>query len=116
MENAKKMARLACHALEEKKGEDIRIIEIGEVSIIADYFIIVNGNNVQHVQALVDAVEEALGLAGYEPKAIEGIHNTSWVLMDYHDVIIHIFSKEDRTFYDLERVWRDGKEISPKEL
>ena len=116
MEDAKKMAGIVCRALEDKKGEDIRVIEIGEVSVIADYFVIVNGNNVQHVQALVDAAEEALGLAGYEPKAIEGIHNTSWVLMDYRDVIIHIFSKEDRTFYDLERVWRDGKEINPKEL
>lgn len=116
MEEAKKMAGIVCHALEDKKGEDIRVIEIGGVSVIADYFIIVNGNNVQHVQALVDSVEEALGLAGYEPKAIEGIHNTSWVLMDYRDVIVHIFSKEDRTFYDLERVWRDGKEIDPKEL
>ncbi len=116
MEDAKKMAGIACRALEGKKGEDIRLIEIGEVSVIADYFIIVNGNNVQHVQALVDSVELALGLAGYEPKAIEGIHNASWVLMDYRDVVIHIFSKEDRTFYDLERVWRDGKEIDPKEL
>lgn len=116
MEDAKKMVKLACAALTDKKGEDIRVIEIGGVSVIADYFIIVNGNNVPHVQALVDAVEEALGLAGFEPKAIEGIHNTSWVLMDYNDIIVHIFSKEDRVFYDLERVWRDGKDVNPDEL
>lgn len=116
MEDAKKMVKVACAALADKKGEDIRVIEIGGVSVIADYFIIVNGNNVPHVQALVDAVEEALGLAGFEPKAIEGIHNTSWVLMDYNDIVVHIFSKEDRVFYDLERVWRDGKDINPEEL
>lgn len=116
MEDAKKMVKIACAALADKKGEDIRVIEIGGVSVIADYFIIVNGNNVPHVQALVDAVEEALGLAGFEPKAIEGIHNTSWVLMDYNDIVVHIFSKEDRVFYDLERVWRDGKDINPEEL
>lgn len=116
MEDAKKMVKIACAALADKKGEDIRVIEIGGVSVIADYFIIVNGNNVPHVQALVDAVEEALGLAGFEPKAIEGIHNTSWVLMDYNDIVVHIFSEEDRVFYDLERVWRDGKDINPEEL
>lgn len=116
MEDAKKMVRIACAALADKKGEDVRVIEIGSVSVIADYFIIVNGNNVSHVQALVDAVEEALGLAGFEPKAIEGIHNTSWVLMDYNDLIVHIFSKEDRVFYDLERVWRDGKDVDPETL
>lgn len=116
MEDAKKMVKIACAALADKKGEDVRVIEIGGVSVIADYFIIVNGNNVPHVQALVDAVEEALGLAGFEPKAIEGIHNTSWVLMDYNDLIVHVFSKEDRVFYDLERVWRDGKDIDPDTL
>ena len=115
MEQAKKMVKIAYDALADKKGEDIRVIEIGGVSVIADYFIIVNGNNVSHVQALVDAAEEALGLAGFTPKAIEGVHNTSWVLMDYTDLIIHVFSKEDRIFYDLERVWRDGKDVSPEE-
>lgn len=116
MEDAKKMVKLACEALADKKGEDIRVIEIGGVSVIADYFVIVNGNNVPHVQALVDAVEETLGLAGFEPKAVEGIHNTSWVLMDYNDIVVHVFSKEDRVFYDLERVWRDGKDVRPEEL
>jgi len=116
MTESKKMAKIVCDALKDKKGEDIRVIEIAGVSVIADYFIIVNGNNDPHVQALVDAAEEALGLAGYEPKAIEGIHNKSWVLMDYGDLVIHVFSKEDRTFYDLERVWRDGKDINFDEL
>lgn len=116
MTTAKTMARLAYTALDEKKGEDIRIIEIGEISIIADYLIIADGTNASQVQALVDNVEEQLGKEGIRPKAIEGIRNSSWVLMDYGDIIVHVFSKEDRLFYDLERIWRDGRDIQPEDL
>lgn len=116
MTTAKTMARLAYTALDDKKGEDIRIIEIGEISIIADYLIIADGTNASQVQALVDNVEEQLGKEGYRPKAIEGIRNSSWVLMDYGDIIVHVFSKEDRLFYDLERIWRDGRDIQPEDL
>ncbi|KAI4452908.1 developmentally regulated gtp-binding protein-related [Holotrichia oblita] len=108
--------KIAWDALEDKKGEEIQMIEIGDISIIADYFIIANGNNSSQVQALADNVEEALSKKGYEPKAIEGIRNSSWILMDYNDVIVHVFSKEDRLFYDLERIWRDGKIISKEDL
>lgn len=116
MNNSKEMAKIAYAALDDKKGEDIKVIEVGDITILADYFIIANGTNNSQVQALVDNVEEALSKAGYEPKRIEGIKNTSWVLLDYGDVIIHVFSKEDRLFYDLERIWRDGKDISKEEL
>lgn len=116
MNTAKVMTKLAYDALNDKKGEDIRIIEIGDISIIADYFIIANGTNSSQVSALVDSVENVLGRHGYEPKRIEGINTSSWILMDYGDVIIHIFSKEDRLFYDLERIWRDGKTITGEEL
>lgn len=116
MNISKNMAKIAVTALEDKKGEDIQVIEVSEISVLADYFIISNGTNAAQVQALVDNVEESLEQQGYRPKRIEGIHNTSWVLMDYGDIIIHIFSKEDRLFYDLERVWRDGKNISIEEL
>jgi len=110
------MAKLAISALEEKKGEDIRIIDISEVSVIADYFIIASGSNSNQVQAMTDEVENALGKAGYECKQIEGYQTANWILMDYRDIIVHVFSKEDRLFYDLERIWRDGKTISPEEL
>lgn len=116
MENAKEIAKYAYEALDEKKAEDISIIEVGKVSTIADYFIIANGTSTPHVQALVAEVEEKLKKVGYSPRHIEGIRNISWVLMDYRDVIIHIFSKEDRQFYDLERIWRDGKRLSKEEL
>ncbi|BBF42349.1 ribosomal silencing factor RsfA [Lachnospiraceae bacterium KM106-2] len=116
MDISKDMARLAFEALDDKKAEDIVVLEVGDISVLADYFIIANGTNKSQVQALVDSVEENLSKNGYEPKRIEGIGNANWVLLDYGDVIIHIFSKEDRLFYDLERIWRDGKNISKEEL
>ncbi len=114
--DAKQMAKIAYAALEDKKAEDIRVIEIKDISILADYMIIANGTNSSQVQALVDNVEEELAKAGVSNKRIEGVKNASWVLMDYNDVIVHVFSREDRLFYDLERIWRDGKDVSREEL
>ena len=118
MENnkSKEMARLAIQALEDKKAEDIKVIDISEVSVIADYFIIANGTNRSQIQAMSDNVEETLGRAGYPLKQIEGYQNANWVLLDFNDVIIHIFDKENRLFYDLERIWRDGKLIETDSL
>jgi ribosome-associated protein len=113
---SKKMANLAYEALDDKKAEDIRVIEIGEISVIADYFVIANGTNASQVQALVDNVQEMLGRNGFEPKRIEGLRSASWVLLDYGDVVVHVFSKDDRLFYDLERIWRDGKVIEKEQL
>ena len=116
MEQAKEMVKIAVKALEDKTAEDVKIIDIGGVSTIADYFIIANGNNQNQLQAMRDAVEEDLYKAGYPVKQVEGNSNSSWILMDYTDIIVHVFSKEDRLFYDLERIWKDGKEISIDEL
>lgn len=116
MNIGEEMTKLACKALEEKKGMDIKVIDIREVSVIADYFVIASAANQNQVQAMVDEVEETLGRAGYEPKQIEGNKSSSWVLMDYGDLIIHIFDEENRLFYDLERIWRDGKVLDPQEF
>ncbi len=116
MDNSKKMVKLAYEALEEKKGEDIQVIEIKDISIIADYFIIANGTNSSQVDALVNSVSDHLSKHGYEPKRIEGVRSASWILMDYGDVVVHVFSKEDRLFYNLERIWRDGKLVSKEQL
>lgn len=116
MNESKKMALLAVEALEDKKAEDITIIDISEVSVFADYFIIADGSNRNQVQAMADSAEEALGRAGYDAKQIEGYQSANWILMDYKDIIVHVFSKEDRAFYDLERIWRDGKQISKEDL
>lgn len=116
MMEPREMAKMACHALSEKKAEDIRIIEIGEISVLADYFIIASGANSHQLQAMVDAVDEELERAGHHARQVEGNQHSSWILMDYGDIIVHIFSREDRLFYDLERIWRDGKQITVEEL
>ena len=92
-----------------KRDRILKIIDIHNVSVIADYFVIASGTNSNQVQAIVDNVEEQLGRAGFEAKQIEGNRNSSWILMDYGDVIVHVFDEENRLFYDLERIWRDGK-------
>lgn len=110
------MAKLAIDALEDKKAEDIRVIDISEVSVIADYFIIAGGSNKNQIQALCDNVLEKLGRAGYPEKQTEGYNTANWILIDFVDIIVHIFDKENRLLYDLERIWRDGKQVDLKEL
>ncbi len=105
------MAKLAVAALEEKKAEDIRIIDISQVTVIADYFIIAGGNSRNQIQALCDNVQERLGRTGYPAKQVEGYDTANWVLLDFGDVIVHIFDKENRLLYDLERIWGDGKQV-----
>ena len=112
----KKEAGIAVMALEDKKAEDIRVINIETVSVIADYFIIANGTNANQIKAMADEVEEKLGRAGFMLKQKEGYEHANWVLLDFGDVIVHIFDKENRFFYDLERIWRDGKVMEPSEL
>ena len=113
---SKELTKLAVAALEDRKAEDVTVIDISEISPIADFFIIANGTNQNQLQAMRDAADEALYKAGVKVQQIEGNQSSTWILMDYGDIIIHIFSKEDRLFYDLERIWRDGKDIDPEEL
>ncbi len=116
MIDSKKMAKIAINALEDKKAEDITILDISEVSVLADYFIIASGNNRNQVQAMADSVDEELAKTGIHAKQVEGYQSANWILMDFSDVIVHVFDEEDRAFYDLERIWRDGKQISKEEL
>lgn len=104
---SKEIAKLAIKALEDKKGENIKIVDISNVSIIADYFIIADGDNVRKVQAMANNVDEELGKNGVFVKSTEGFNSANWILMDYGDIIVHIFDKESRSYYDLERIWRD---------
>lgn len=113
---AKKMVKLAYEALADKKAEDIKIINIEEVSVLADYFIIASGLNRNQVQAMADNVEEELHKAGFPVKQTEGYRTANWILMDFGDLIVHVFDSENRLFYDLERIWRDGKAIGAEEL
>ncbi len=113
---SKELAKLTCDALDDKKALEIKIINIENVSTLADYFIIASGTNHNQVQAMADNVDETLGRAGYEPKQIEGYQNANWILMDYRDIVIHIFDEENRLFYDLERIWRDGTVVEVEDL
>ena len=116
MNREREMTKIALRALDDKKARDVKVIDIHEVSVLADYFVIASGSNQNQVQAMVDNVEEMLTKAGYEPKQIEGTRNSSWILMDYGDLIIHVFDEENRLFYDLERIWRDGKVLEMEEF
>ena len=116
MNREQEMLSIACKAIDDKKALDIKVIDIREVSVIADYFVITSGSNLNQVQAIVDNVEEQLGRAGFEPKQVEGTRSSNWILMDYGDIIIHVFDEENRLFYDLERIWRDGSVITAEDL
>ena len=116
MDQSLNMVKIAYDALDDKLAEDIKIIDIRSISVLADYFLIAHGNSDSQVNALVENVEEQLHKAGYPLKEREGQASGKWVLMDFGDVIIHVFDRENRLFYNLERIWKDGKEIPTEEL
>ena len=116
MEQSKMMLKLIYQALEDKKGEDIVMIDISQVSVLADYFVICCAGNDSQIQALVDNVYEKMHENGYQIRQQEGRNSGTWVLLDYGDVIVHIFERENRSFYNLERIWNDGRRILPEEL
>ena len=109
-------AKLAAMALDSKKGLDIKIIEIDSVSILADYMVIAAGTNSTQIKALAEEVEYQLDQAGVSVSHIEGHRNDRWILLDYVDVIVHVFSEEAREFYDLERLWKDGIELDISDI
>lgn len=115
-QNIKMYVKTIIGALEDKKAENIQIIDIRHISAVADYFIIANGANISQIQALSDNVEEKLAALGVFPKHIEGYRSANWILMDYLDILVHIFDKESRGFYDLERLWRDGTAVALSEF
>ena len=116
IEISKNMAKMAVEALEDRKGEDVHVIDISEISTLADYFIIASGTNINQVQALADNVQEVLGRSGFDTKNVEGYESGKWILLDFGDIIVHVFDSENRLFYDLERIWRDGKLIDSSTL
>lgn len=103
-------------ALDDKKAENIKIIDISNISVMTDHFLITNGANQPQVDALVDAAEETLLKAGVKDVKVEGGRNNGWTLIDAGSIIIHIFTRENRDFYDLERIWKDGKAVEIESL
>ncbi|MBQ8182978.1 MAG: ribosome silencing factor [Clostridia bacterium] len=102
-------------ALDDKKGNDIKVIKIDELTIVADYFVIVTGNSNTHIRALADEVEFQLEEAGMTADHIEG-RTTGWVVMEYAGVVAHIFTEEAREYYNLERLWEDAEKIDIQNL
>ena len=103
------------NAIDDKKGGNTRILDISAITTISDYFIVTYGNNYNQVRAIADNVEEELlKKHGMRPERVEGYNNGEWILLDYIDYVIHVFDREQRLFYDIERIWSDGKEIEVK--
>lgn len=100
------------NVLDEKQAEDISILDISKISPMSDYFVIASGKNERQLGALQDACDEFMRQNGQVLKSIEGLHQSEWILMDYGDVIIHLFSEDKRDYYDLDRIWRDAKKLS----
>jgi ribosome-associated protein len=94
--------------LEDKKAKDISVIDIQEISVISDYFIVCNGTSTTHIKAMADEVEFRMKELGYEYLHREGYNSARWILLDYGGVVVHVFHEEDRRFYNLERLWSDG--------
>jgi ribosome-associated protein len=106
----------AAEILDSKKAEDIKAIEIRGISVISDYFLLASGTSTTQVKALADELDFKLSELGVTPLRTEGAQSASWIILDYGDVIIHIFHKETREFFNLERLWADGKTIGINEL
>ena len=116
MMTAKQLAAVAAKALDGKKGEDIKLIEITDVSTLADYFLICTATSGTHVKALCDAVEEAMDAAGEPMLNREGHRSGTWVLLDFGCLVVHVFTNETRKFYDLERLWSDATPVTLPEI
>jgi ribosome-associated protein len=108
--------QIALKAVDDKKGHDIAVLDISEIASFANYFVICTGDSSRQIQAIADEVELKLRNEGLRPNHIEGYRNAEWVLLDYVDMVVHVFSKSARGFYDLERLWRDGKRLEPEKL
>jgi len=107
----KELANKIIEILDEKKANNIKLLHVEKQTIIADYFIICTGTSNTQIRALADEVSEKMRLTGVEPKNIEGFNEASWILLDFSSVIVHIFNRETRNFYNLEKLWIDSTEI-----
>jgi ribosome-associated protein len=100
------------NVLDKKIADDISILDISDISPMADYFVIATGNNENHLDALREACDEFMHKNNCKTKCIEGIHHSEWVLIDYGNIIVHLFSRDKRKYYELDRIWRDAKKIN----
>ncbi len=102
--------------LDEKKAQKIQVIGITNLTIIADYFVIATGTSTTQVKSLADEIDFQLGQAGIEPRGIEGVRSANWIVLDYSDIVVHVFNRETRDEYQLERLWADGEQVDISHL
>ncbi len=98
-------------ALDSKKAEDIKVIKIGDLTVIADYFVIADGTSSTQTKTLAEEAEFKMKENGEEPLRVQGNNGSNWIILDYGDIVVHVFSRDQREFYNLERLWRDGEEV-----
>jgi ribosome-associated protein len=108
--------KIAVKAVDDKKGMDIVVLDISGVATFADYFVLCSGDSARQIQAIVDEVQQKMAAGGFRPAHVEGYTNAEWVLLDYLDLVVHVFSKKARAYYDLERLWRDAKTLDVANL
>ncbi len=108
--------KIAVKAVDDKKASDLVVLDISSIASFANHFLLCSGDSSRQIQAISDEVEEKLRRQGLRPAHIEGYRNAEWILMDYIDLVVHIFSKRARAYYDLERLWRDGKRLDVEKL
>ena len=109
--NTPESVREAVEAVQEKKAQDVILLELTEAAVFTDYFLICSGASSRQVQAISDEVDRRLRLAGLQPAHVEGYNHAEWILMDYVDFVVHIFTEQAREFYDLERLWRTSARV-----
>ncbi len=113
---SKELVKIAVQALDSKKTEDIKIVKVEGLTSITDYFVIATANSTTQVKAAADEVEFKLKQIGTEPNKIDGYQNAEWIALDYYQVIVHVFNRDTREFYSLEKLWRDGEVLNLDEF
>jgi len=108
--------KIALNAADDKKAHDLVVLDISEIASFASYFLLCTGDSSRQIQTIADEVEQRLRTFGIRPSHVEGYRNAEWILMDYMDLVVHIFSKNARAYYDLERLWRDAKKLDVEAL
>lgn len=111
----KEMLKIIISTLDKKKADSIQAIKISDLTILADYFVIASGNSSTQTKTLAEEVEYQMSQAGIEPNRKEGYNGSNWVILDYGDIVVHVFYKETRDYYQLERLWADGEKIDIEE-
>jgi len=108
--------KVAYDAIDDKMGTDVVMLDISEVSVLADYFIIATGSNSNQLKAIADHLQDKLGAIGVHQRSMEGAQTARWILIDFGHIIVHLFHTEDREYYRLDKLWADGVQILPEEL